>query len=91
MDDDGKETVTLSKPHATLHKFVRRGARTSTSSNTTGQGSSQITKVEVNGVVKEFPSLQACKREILGENSGATSKVNITKAINKLAGYKVIE
>ena len=91
VDDDGKEVVTLSKPHATLHKFVRRGARKSNTGNTTGQGSSQAIKVEVNGVIKEFPSLQACKREILGEQSGATSRVHITRAINKMAGYKVIE
>ena len=95
-------SVSLSQPHGTLHKFVRRGATRSTTGNTTGayqagldgrpftgQGAAKPMTVNINGVEKTYPNAQDAKRELLGKETGM-SRANIVKGVDALDGHQVV-
>jgi len=95
--DDGSvvgepATVSLDKAKATLYRFVRKGATTSTTSNTSGeasgQGAPKPMTVSVNGVEREFANAQDARREYL--TIGGSSRKTITDKINALDGHQVI-
>ena len=97
-EDDGTvtevdATVSLSQPHGTLYKFVKRGATTSTSGNTTGEsngrGAPKPMTVSVNGVEREFANAQDARREYMPNTKGM-SRLNVCKGINALDGHQVM-
>jgi hypothetical protein len=86
-------SVSISQPHGTLHKFVKRGATRSTSANTTGestgQGAAKAMTVNINGVEKIYPNAQEAKRELLSKDTGM-SRANVVKGIDALDGHQVV-